>query len=168
MKSLIINKTKSRIPKTFIASWNDSVVLKLKSRKVRFSKSATELVVVVVSKSEMRTLNSDYRGKDYATDVLSFVSQEPNSLGELVICADVLKKQAKEHGLTFQQELGYMLLHGILHLLGFDHESDEKEAKRMFKLQDDVFEELCHSSKHVTTSREHRSKKKVRVRTRAL
>ncbi len=87
-------------------------------------------------------MNHEFRGKDYATDVLSFDSLEPTSLGELVLCPEVLKRQAQEHGLTYQQELGYMLLHGVLHLLGYDHETNPKDAEKMFALQDAVFETL--------------------------
>lgn len=162
MKSQVINKTSSRVPKSFISLWNKQVFLKLKARRVLLPKNARELVVVIVSSRQMKKLNAEFRGKDYATDVLSFEGQEPASLGELIVCIDVLKMQAKQHGLTFKQELGYMLLHGILHLLGYDHERGVKKARQMFKLQDDVFEELCNSSKHVATSRKPRDQKKIK------
>jgi probable rRNA maturation factor len=53
-----------------------------------------------------------------------------------------LKRQAREHKLSFQHELGYMVLHGILHLLGYDHETSEADAEKMFAIQDEVFEKL--------------------------
>ncbi|MNT92934.1 Endoribonuclease YbeY [compost metagenome] len=58
------------------------------------------------------------------------------------MCPDVLKKQAKDHDLTYKHELGYMLLHGVLHLLGYDHETSEEDAEKMFKIQDEAFEKL--------------------------
>ena len=115
----------------------------LKKRKVlSATKAKAELALVFLEKKPAQKINKEFRGKDYATDVLSFESMDPASLGELVMCPEVLKRQAKEHGLTFQKELGYMLLHGVLHLLGYDHETNEKDAKEMFDLQDSVFDKL--------------------------
>jgi probable rRNA maturation factor len=95
----------------------------------------------------MKKLNQQFRGRDYATDVLSFEGQGLSDdggavLGELVLCMPVIKRQAKEHGLSLNEELGYMVLHGILHLLGFDHERTRAEAARMFKVQDEIFAKL--------------------------
>ncbi len=168
MKSVIINKTKNRIPHKFIQTWNNAIVDALKQYKVVLPKAVREITIVIVNPQEMTVLNSEYRGKKYATDVLSFVSHESLCLGELVICFEVIKKQSQEHDLTINEELGYMLLHGILHLLGFDHEKTKKEAQQMFKLQDDVFGDLCQSSKHVHSSRVPRRKKKIASRARTM
>lgn len=84
-----------------------------------------------------------FRKKNYATDILSFAGDLEDSLGELVLCSQVLQKQAKEHKLTFNEELGYMLTHGVLHLMGFDHEKSKKEAKIMHDIQDLIFDKLC-------------------------
>jgi probable rRNA maturation factor len=97
------------------------------------------VVMNFVDAKEMKRLNKQFRGKDYATDVLSFAPSEPGSLGELVFCSDVLMKQAKDHSLSFEFELSYMIIHGLLHLLGYDHEQSVAEERRMFKLQDKVF-----------------------------
>lgn len=105
-------------------------------------------------------MNKTYRGKGYATDILSFSSEDPRCLGDLVIASSVVRAQAKDHGLSFQEELGYMVLHGMLHLLGYDHEKSRAEARKMFKIQDDVFELLCQTSPHVDSSRKRRSKAK--------
>ncbi len=96
--------------------------------------------MVFLDSQSAKKINYEFRKKNYATDVLSFSPIEPGSLGELVMCPDVLKKQAREHGLSFRQELTYMLLHGILHLLGYDHEKSAAEAKKMFQIQDRLFE----------------------------
>ncbi|MEK2690712.1 rRNA maturation RNase YbeY [Bdellovibrio sp. GT3] len=146
MQVLIINESKHSVPRKFIQEWMDSVVVELKKRKViNADKSRRELTLVFLDKKPAQKINMEFRGKDYATDVLSFDSMDPGSFGELVMCPEVLKKQAKEHKLSFQKELGYMLLHGTLHLLGYDHETNDKDAKEMFDLQDAIFERLLRS-----------------------
>lgn len=118
------------------------------------------LTIVCLDKKSARTINKEFRGKDYATDVLSFDPIEPDSLGELILCPEVLKTQAKEHHLTYQMELGYMVLHGILHLLGFEHEDDAKKAEEMFGLQDEIFDAI--SIRYVISRRPTHRKKKNR------
>ncbi|QDK45092.1 MULTISPECIES: rRNA maturation RNase YbeY [unclassified Bdellovibrio] len=146
MQVLIINESKHTVPRKFIQEWMDQVVAELKKRKVlNAEKARRELTLVFLDKKPAQKINNEFRGKDYATDVLSFDSMDPSSFGELILCPEVLKKQAKEHKLTFQKELGYMLLHGTLHLLGYDHETNEKDAKKMFDLQDAIFERLLRS-----------------------
>ncbi|UYL09217.1 rRNA maturation RNase YbeY [Bdellovibrio sp. SKB1291214] len=146
MQVLIINESKHSIPRKFIQEWMDSVIAELRKRKViTADKARRELTLVFLDKKPAQKINNEFRGRDYATDVLSFDSMDPSSFGELVMCPEVLKKQAKEHKLTFQKELGYMLLHGTLHLLGYDHETNEKDAKEMFDLQDAIFERLLRS-----------------------
>lgn len=143
MEVLIVNESKHAVPRKFIQTWMSALTAEFRRRKVlSAAKSKGELTLVFLDKKPAQKLNAEFRGKDYATDVLSFDSMESDSLGELVLCPDVLKRQAKEHGLSYQQELGYMLLHGVLHLLGYDHETNEKDAKKMFDLQDAVFEKL--------------------------
>jgi rRNA maturation RNase YbeY len=91
--------------------------------------------VRMVGAPMMTRLNSQYRGKKYATDVLSFTAPEMFSragwLGELVICVPVLKRQARELEHTPEQELDVLLAHGILHLLGLDHEKGPRHAAKM-------------------------------------
>lgn len=143
MKILIINQSSVRIPRKFIQSWCEKIQKEFLKRQV-FNKvtAAKELTVVFLDPAQAKATNKQFRGKNYATDVLSFDGLSPESLGELVLCPQVLKKQALEHGLKFQEELGYMLLHGILHLLGYDHETNDEDAEEMFGLQDDVFAKL--------------------------
>jgi len=137
MKAILINRGLARMPKIFLTSW-----IKKLSKQKPFSKIKQELVIVFVDAKEMKALNKTYRGRNYATDVLSFESGEPEVLGELVLCPQVLKKQALDTGLSFQHELGYMIIHGGLHLLGFDHEKSEAEKKKMFVLQDQIFAKI--------------------------
>ena len=90
----------------------------------------------------MKNINRQFRKKNKPTDILSFQSADPNSLGELLLCTDVLKEQAVRHGHLFSDEVMYMLIHGLLHLLGYDHEASPKEEKLMFRLQDKCFNDL--------------------------
>ena len=98
-----------------------------------------------IGESQMRRLNRVHRGKDKVTDVLSFAMQEgafmmekkgeDKDWGDIFICIPQIKRQAKEYGVRFKEEFFRMTVHGVLHLLGYDHE-EEKEAKKMFSLQD--------------------------------
>lgn len=91
--------------------------------------SSSELSVVITSDREIRKLNAQYRAKDKATDVLSFPLQEgpetfgaAQMLGDIVISVDTTLRQAKEYGVSNLQELRRLIVHGTLHLLGYDHE----------------------------------------------
>lgn len=156
MQVLIVNESKHAVPRKFVQKWVDQVTAELRFKKILSAKQTQqELTLVFLDKKSAQKINLEFRGKDYATDVLSFDSMDPSSFGELVLCPEVLKRQSKEHQLTYQDELGYMLLHGILHLLGYDHELGEKEAIEMFGIQDTVFEKLL---KKVASKKAARSK----------
>lgn len=160
MKCILIDRDGGKHPKKFIETWTKRAVQRLKARKIEVD--SRELVLVFVKAEEIKRLNQQFRKKSYATDVLSFVGSEPHVLGELILCRQVLELQAKEHKMSYEHELGYMILHGILHLLGYDHEKSQRRAREMFQIQDDVFEELCQDQKHVSTSRIRRDQKKTR------
>jgi probable rRNA maturation factor len=96
-------------------------------------------VFVFVSSRKMRRLNSRFRAKNRPTDVLSFAPTEPNSLGEIVICRDVLRRQAREQGWGPTNELIFVAAHGWLHLLGWDHERSPDEEREMARLQDQIY-----------------------------
>lgn len=144
MKLLIINETKVRIPKTY---WDQKLekACRLLMKKGYSQLKGKELTLVFLNPIAAKKINQQFRQKSYATDVLSFTSADPKVLGELILCPQVLKKQAIEHELSFRDEGLYMLIHGILHLLGLDHEKSESEAKKMFSLQDSIFESLLSS-----------------------
>ena len=107
-----------------------------------------ELSVLLADDKKIRTLNKQYRGQDRATDVLSFSQNEeeeenkPNShlLGDVVISTVTAKRQAAEHGLTLEEEIVLLLIHGILHLLGFDHERSNEEACHMKQKTRELFD----------------------------
>lgn len=97
----------------------------------------------IVDEVESAQLNRDYRGKDYATNVLSFGSELPEMvlreldeipLGDLAICAPVVEREAAEQGKILNTHWAHMVVHGVLHLSGFDHEHDD-EAERMEALE---------------------------------
>jgi rRNA maturation RNase YbeY len=95
--------------------------------------SGAELSIVLVSDAEMRRLNQDWRGHDRTTDVLSFPQDEGRNglLGDVVISLDTARRQAAEQGTTLGREVDRLLIHGLLHLLGYDHERSPAEARRM-------------------------------------
>lgn len=136
----IINQTQSKVPRKFITNWTKNIYKNLKKQKIL--KVEKDLIIVFVSSGKMKKLNSQFRGKSGPTDILSFEPIEESTFGELVLCLSVLKKQAKEHELSLNHEIGYMLIHGILHLLGYDHETSQKDANLMFKIQDALFDKL--------------------------
>ena len=85
-----------------------------------------ELAIALIADSRMRILNRSYRSKDYPTDVLSF---EGDGLGDLVIAKGVAARQARDAGHSLQTELRVLALHGLLHLLGYDHDSGTDKGR---------------------------------------
>jgi probable rRNA maturation factor len=89
--------------------------------------------VALISDRRIKELNTFFRGKDSVTDVLSFPHEpdefdpDPNNLGDIVISAEQAQRQAKENGLTLENEIKQLILHGLLHLCGYDHETDNGE-----------------------------------------
>lgn len=138
----ILNRSGRAVPQKFLRGWVKSLAREASKSIPAKSYAGRELVLAFISKSEIQKLNREFRGKDKATDVLSFESDDPTVLGELAISPEVISKQAREHGLLVREELGYMVLHGFLHLLGYDHEAGGSDAKKMFDLQDRIFEKL--------------------------
>lgn len=103
-------------------------------------KKITELTIRIVSKKEMTKLNGQYRQKKYPTNVLSFPLEKP-LLGDIIICADVVKQEAIEQKKLFRNHFAHMVVHGTLHLLGYDHVKN-KEAEKMEKLEIKILKSL--------------------------
>jgi len=108
-----------------------------------------ELSVALIGDSEMRKLNLDYRGVDRPTDVLSFSQTEgefgdiaPDMLGDVVVSVDTALRQAKEAGHALEEELDLLIIHGVLHLLGYDHQKGADEEKEMKGLEKEVLKAL--------------------------
>jgi len=106
--------------------------------------------VVIVDDAEIRILNRDYLDRDRPTNVISFPLQEgegagiqPQMLGDVVISAETAARDALEAGVPFESELYFLLLHGLLHLLGYDHErGSELDAARMEAREKEIFDLL--------------------------
>ncbi len=96
------------------------------------SKRDIDLSVGLVDSENIRALNKRYRKKDCSTDVLSF-GRIGEEIPEIIICIEEVKKDAEESGEDFEKELARVLIHGVLHTLGYDHEKKEAEAKKMFR-----------------------------------
>jgi len=90
--------------------------------------ASTQVSLLLCSDDLIRELNCVYRGKDSPTDVLSFPQNDPTLLGDVVISLDTAARQARELGCDLQDEVERLLVHGLLHLLGYDHETDEDAA----------------------------------------
>ena len=112
------------------------------ARKVLKIRKNQEISLAFVAPQAIRKINKTYRGKDSVTDVLSF--EEFGSgpfIGEILICLPQARKQAKEVGWSLKNELDKLLLHGYLHLIGYDHEK-MADAKKMEKIEDDILRKL--------------------------
>lgn len=91
-----------------------------------------ELTVRIVDAEEGQQLNRDFRGKDYATNVLTFdYAQEPLVMADLVLCAPVIEREAIEQDKSLAAHYAHMLVHGALHAQGWDHETSEEDAEEM-------------------------------------
>jgi probable rRNA maturation factor len=110
----------------------------------------SELSVAIVGDRSIRLLNRQYLGRDKPTNVISFAMQEgpfgevnPHLLGDVVVSADTCAREAEEGGISFTARLLFLLLHGTLHLTGYDHErSGEAEARRMEEKEREIFSVL--------------------------
>ena len=105
-----------------------------------------ELCIRIVDETESQTLNRDYRGKDKSTNVPSFPFEAPpgfpgNILGDLAMCAAVVEREAIEQNKPIHHHWAHMVIHGVLHLLGFDHIKDE-EAEEMESLERELLAQL--------------------------
>lgn len=95
-----------------------------------------EIGVRIVGDAEGRALNHQYRGKDYATNVLTFdYAREPVVMADLVLCAPVVEREAREQGKTLEAHYAHLLVHGALHAQGWDHETNERDALAMEALE---------------------------------
>jgi probable rRNA maturation factor len=110
--------------------------------------SHVELSVALVNNNEIRKLNAKFRQKDYPTDVLSFPAGKElptgvRLLGDVVISVERAQAQARQRGRTLNDEIATLLIHGVLHLLGYDHERSAKDARIMGRLEKKIYRKLC-------------------------
>lgn len=148
MELLLRNRTgRAPVGVAWVRRLSERTLAAVKGRS--FERGA-EMSVTWVGDARMRRLNKDYRGKDRTTDVLSFpllegkrlakAPKRPLPLGDVVISLPRTRRQAAERGVPFRDELALLLVHGILHLLGFDHATPAQE-KRMFGLQSRILKD---------------------------
>jgi probable rRNA maturation factor len=93
-------------------------------------KSEHSATIAFVSDKRIQELNRQFRGIDKATDVLSFPAEEELNLGDVAVSVETAATQARENGLTLDHEIAQLILHGLLHLCGYDHETDNGEMNR--------------------------------------
>ena len=133
----------------------DCELLKIQGRNILFFLGCgnQELSVLLTDDKKIRELNKKYRGQDRATDVLSFSQNEGEEnepdyhlMGDVVISTVTAKRQASQHGLSLEEEIVLLLIHGILHLLGFNHERSE-EACHMKKKTRELFDHIFPNKK---------------------
>jgi len=139
MLEIINNQRKVKIDAKSFEEFAGKVVEKISQTSGRF------LTIAFVSDKKMRLFNKTFRGKDTTTDVLSFPFEAEefeagdNNLGDIFISLEQAKRQAEENNLTFEREIRQLILHGILHLCGFDHETDAGEMNRLeLKLREEL------------------------------
>ena len=113
------------LPRATVAGWIAQALLR-----------PGEIGVRIVDADEGRALNLQYRGKDYATNVLTFdYAREPVVMADLVLCASVVEREAREQRKTLSAHYAHLLVHGTLHAQGYDHETGERDALEMEALE---------------------------------
>ncbi len=146
MNRILISKDiyDRKITKKFVKQTAQKILKELKLDNV-------ELSITLTDNENIRQINRQWRKKDKPTDVLSFpIDEKPPGykyriLGDVIISLPFAKKQAEEIGISYQEEVIRLLTHGILHLLGYDHEVCPAEAKKMFDLQDRIVDRIISS-----------------------
>jgi len=126
------NLTTERINKVFLKRIAEKVLTAEKKRRTKIS-------LALIEEKEIKKINRKYRRKNRPTDVLSF---DYDNLKEIVICPVAVRKNAKRYNSTLKKELARVLIHGILHLLGYEHEKNKKKAEIMGKKEEEYLK-LC-------------------------
>lgn len=129
----IINETQYSIDEQKIEEYINFLFDKTKIKDKTFS-------LVFIDNDEMQKYNMEFRNKNYPTDVLTFCEDEDGYLGDILVNIDKVQEQAKEYNHSEKRELFFLITHGYLHLLGYDHMSIEEE-KEMFSLQEKLLGE---------------------------
>jgi probable rRNA maturation factor len=127
-------RLKDLVPRTQLRRWVKAALF-----------APAELAIRFVDAEEGRMLNRDYRGKDYATNVLTFAytedEQEAVTQADIVLCSDVLQREAQEQDKTIEAHAAHLVVHGVLHAQGYDHE-DAAEAEEMEALEAEILDTL--------------------------
>ena len=127
-------RLKEQLPRTALRRWVQAALF-----------APAELTLRFVDTDEGRILNRDYRGKDYATNVLTFAYTEDEEAdvtqADIILCTDVLMQEAREQGISLEAHAAHLVVHGVLHAQGYDHETDE-EAEEMEQLETEILATL--------------------------
>lgn len=144
---VIQNKTKAKVSKSFLKKIARQTVGALKVKK------NFEVSLFLVGENKMKLLNKQYRGQNCVSDVLAFSQLESKehfilpktsvlSLGDVIICYPQAKRQAKKYRHSVFTEIAILFIHGLIHLLGINHEVGPRQAKRMMELEEKVIKKL--------------------------
>ena len=111
----------------------------------------TEVTIRIVDEAEGRALNSTYRGKDYATNVLTFpLTETPHLMGDIVVCAPVVVAEAAAQNKSLEAHFAHLTVHSVLHLHGYDHET-EAQAELMESLEITILQKLGYANPYLIT-----------------
>ena len=126
-----------------------------KSQFKKWAKAAlrvdTEVTIRIVDAQEALELNSTYRGKDYATNVLTFpLTEIPHLMGDIIICAPVVVAEAAAQKKSLEAHFAHLIVHGVLHLHGYDHET-EPQAELMESLEITILQKLGYANPYLIT-----------------
>jgi probable rRNA maturation factor len=136
-------RLKESIPRTSLRRWVQAALF-----------APAELTIRFVDAEEGRTLNREYRGKDYATNVLTFAYTEDEdsevTQADIILCTDVLQREAAEQKKPVEAHTAHLVIHGVLHAQGYDHETDE-EAAEMEQIEIEILEALGEANPYLGT-----------------
>ncbi len=137
MKLLYTDEENSSLTYEFFMSIAEAVFKHLDMEENNY-----EISLLITDDETIHQLNKEYRQKDRPTDVLSFPMDDEVMLGDIVISLDTVKKQASEREINVDREAAFLFIHGLLHLLGYDHETSVEDEKEMFALQEEILKKL--------------------------
>lgn len=149
MRNMILIQNRFMKIKSHISIHIQDTLHKQKKLKLRdcynwlgsVSNKKAEITVRIVTEKESRTLNKQYRKKDKATNILSFLISDSPIIGDLILCHPIIKKEAKIQNKKIKDHYAHLLIHGYLHLLGYDHEKEE-DAIRMEGKEKEILKTL--------------------------
>ena len=142
MQVQVLNHSSFSFQEAQVVTWTKEIFRILSQKQIKPSPSVSLLTIVFKDTKDMQVLNKQFRSKDQVTDVLSFHPLTSHCLGEIVLAVQKVQSQAKQNQHSFFHEIGYLILHGVLHLLGYEHELGGEKEKEMMDLQETVFEQL--------------------------
>ena len=136
-------RLKESVPRTSLRRWVQAALF-----------APAELTIRFVDAEEGQTLNREYRGKDYATNVLTFAYTEDEdsevTQADIILCTDVLQREAAEQKKSVAAHTAHLVIHGVLHAQGYDHETDE-EAAEMEEIEIEILEALGEANPYIST-----------------